>query len=144
MSLASQLQPWRLSNTAPLSTQCWPACSLQQIKGGHQLLGCQGDGNPLRFSFPFYINLKHFVCRAAVCSVVGMLLSLPVKELVRQAWLGPRGTQHRWSKNFQTAAPLRSLLHSSVSSGRPDPVAQFPSSLVPEPLTEKGGRGLLS
>lgn len=98
---------------------------------------------PSDFLFPLH-KLEAFVCRAAVCSVVGMLLSLPVKELVRQAWLGPRGTQHHWSKNFQTASPLRSLLHSSVSSGRPDPVAQFPSSLVPEPLTEKGGRGLLS
>lgn len=113
-------------------------------KGWSPAAWMSGGWKPPQIFFSFYINLKHFVCRAAVCSVVGMLLSLPVKELVRQAWLGPRGTQHRWSKNFQTAAPLRSLLHSSVSSGRPDPVAQFPSSLVPEPLTEKGGRGLLS
>lgn len=55
--------------------------------------------NALRLSFPFDINLKHFVCGVALCFVVAMLLSLSIKELACQAWLGPRRPQPCLSKN---------------------------------------------
>lgn len=83
-----------------------------------QLLGCQRDGNSnLKLSFLFYINLKRFVCRVASCFVVGVLLALSVKELVHQGLLGPAGTQPVGPRISQTAALLRKLLSSSVSSG---------------------------
>lgn len=66
---------------------------------------CMGVGGlekttSLKLSFPFYINLKHFVCRVTLCFDVAMLLSLSVKELVHWQSLGPGGTRHHWSKNF--------------------------------------------
>lgn len=70
-----------------------------------------------RLSFPFYINLKHFVSccwYAAVTFCQGA--GAP----------GVAGTL----RVSQTAASLRTLLSSSESSGSPDPAAWLRSSLV--------------
>lgn len=93
--------------------------------------GSRGEGEAaksLRLFCPLH-KLEAFVCRVAFCFVFDMLLSLSVKKLVPQVSWGLEGPVPLGPRVSRTAAPLRSLLSSSMSSGGLDSVAplQCPS-----------------